>query len=86
LEAGDLNTLCTNLFNSLEAPVVAEYPAIGTLVARLQSLGALGARMTGSGAACFGIWPTEEEARVAAEEMRKHCGTVFVTTTVKHVR
>ena len=86
LAAGDLNTLCANLFNSLEAPVVEAYPAIGTLVARLQGLGALGARMTGSGAACFGIWPTVEAARVAAEEMRKHCGTVFVTAPVKSIR
>ena len=83
LEADDLQGVCSQLFNSLEAPVVAEYPRIGELVARLQSLGALGARMTGSGAACFGIWPTVEAAQVAAEEMRKHCPTVFVTGPVK---
>jgi 4-diphosphocytidyl-2-C-methyl-D-erythritol kinase len=82
LEQGDLDAVCGNLFNSLEAPVVAEYPPIGTLIRRLQELGALGVRMTGSGAACFGIWPTVEEAEAAAAELRKRWAAVFVTTPV----
>ena len=85
LQQGDLQGLCDGIFNSLEAPVAAQYPAIADLVQRLQSLGAMGARMTGSGAACFGIWTTVEEAEAAAEEMRKYCPTVFVTTPVKGV-
>ena len=85
LQQSDLQGVCDGIFNSLEAPVVAEYPAISALVQRLQSLGAMGARMTGSGAACFGIWPTVAEAEAAAEEMRKHCAIVFVTTPVKGV-
>ena len=62
--------------------MVAEYPPIGTLIRRLQELGALGVRMTGSGAACFGIWPTVEEAEAAAAELRKRWAAVFVTTPV----
>lgn len=85
LEQQDLQGLCSTLFNALEAPVAAEYPAIGALVRRLEDLGAAGARMTGSGAACFGIWPTLAEAEAAAAEMRKHCHTVFVTGPVKGV-
>lgn len=83
LAQNDLQGVCESLFNALEAPVVEEYPAITRLVQKLQELGAMGARMTGSGAACFGIWPTREEAEAAATEMRKHCNLVFVTGPVK---
>ena len=85
LAQGDLQGLCDGIFNSLEAPVAAEYPAIGELVQKLQQLGAMGARMTGSGAACFGIWPTVKDAEAAAAQMRKLCPTVFVTRPVKGV-
>lgn len=85
LAQGDLQGLCDGIFNSLEAPVAAEYPAIGELVQKLQQLGAMGARMTGSGAACFGIWPTLKDAEAAATQMRKLCPTVFVTRPVKGV-
>lgn len=81
----DLAALGTEMFNSLEAPVVQEYPVIGALVERLWSLGALGARMTGSGAACFGIWSDKASAEAAAVELRKHCPTVFVAGPVKGV-
>ena len=36
------------------------------ILERLRKAGALGASMTGSGACCFGLFPTEEEAVRAA--------------------
>lgn len=79
LDRGDLAGLCGGMYNSLEGPVAGSYQKIGQLIDGLNRAGALGARMTGSGAAVFGIWEREADARRAAEAMGKQCGTVFVT-------
>lgn len=67
IQKGDLRALFANTGNDLEAPVIEAYPVIGELKKQLLSLGALGAMMTGSGSALFGIFPDENKARQAAE-------------------
>lgn len=53
--------------NDLEPPARAVAPAIGDLLAALSGTdGCLLARMSGSGATCFGIYATEGQARSAA--------------------
>ncbi|PJE31825.1 4-diphosphocytidyl-2-C-methyl-D-erythritol kinase [Pseudooceanicola antarcticus] len=56
----------SSLRNDLEGPAMALEPAIG---AALSALGALPlcllARMSGSGASCFALFPTQEAARTA---------------------
>lgn len=53
--------------NDLEAPAVTLAPAIGTVLTALRALpGVLLARMSGSGATCFALFATAEEARAAA--------------------
>lgn len=66
---GDLDTLCQTLENALEEPAVALVPEIGELRERLLALGAVGARMTGSGSAVFGLFRTQEEAEAAAKAL-----------------
>lgn len=85
LEQGDLPQVCRSLYNSLETPVAGCYGKIGELIRRLQEAGALGARMTGSGAAVFGVWEDAAAAEAAAKEMKQHCGTVLVTTPMGRV-
>ena len=59
------------LRNDLQAPAIALCPAIGTALAALAtSPDCLLARMSGSGATCFGLFPTPEAARQAVERMR----------------
>jgi 4-diphosphocytidyl-2-C-methyl-D-erythritol kinase len=59
--------------NDLEAPATALCPEIGTVLGRLRtSDGCKLARMSGSGATCFGLYPDEvtataSAARIAAE-------------------
>jgi len=53
--------------NDLEASVVARKEKVRELLERLRAAGALAAAMTGSGAACFGIFASEEKARRARE-------------------
>ena len=60
--------------NDLEAPARALAPAIGkTLSFLAQRPGALGARMSGSGATCFALFPSAEGAR-RTERAARSCG------------
>ncbi|NOG69127.1 4-(cytidine 5'-diphospho)-2-C-methyl-D-erythritol kinase [Roseicella sp. DB1501] len=55
------------LRNDLEAPAIALCPQVATVLAALRSLpGCLLARMSGSGATCFGLFPDAAAARAAA--------------------
>jgi 4-diphosphocytidyl-2-C-methyl-D-erythritol kinase len=62
--AGDVAAL---VGNDLEESVVKRREAVGELIERLRSAGALAAAMTGSGAAVFGIFATEARALKARE-------------------
>jgi 4-diphosphocytidyl-2-C-methyl-D-erythritol kinase len=56
--------------NDLEAPAIKLAPAVGDLLAALGTLaGCRLARMSGSGATCFGVFDGAAEARSAAEEV-----------------
>lgn len=69
LQAGDAQALAPVLFNALEAPAVANVPDIAVIKEKLLSLGALGACMTGSGSAVFGLFPDAESAAQAEEAL-----------------
>lgn len=81
-ESGDLSHLLAWLAgqrNDLQPPAIAACPAIA------EALGALAdaacARMSGSGSACFGIYPDMDRARVAAARIgRDHPGWWTVAT------
>ena len=78
LERGDLQGVADHLYNALEGPVGGEKPLILRLRESLLKNGALGARMTGSGSAVFGIFETQEQADLAASQARRLCRSVFV--------
>lgn len=52
--------------NDLEAPAVSIAPAIASCLAALRHSGAALARMSGSGATCFGLYPSRQDAARAA--------------------
>jgi 4-diphosphocytidyl-2-C-methyl-D-erythritol kinase len=69
--AGELAELLAKRRNDLEAAARQLAPAIADALARLAALpGALLARMTGSGAACFAIFPSRAQASRGAEILR----------------
>lgn len=78
LERGELKAVADNLYNGLERPVGGKKPLILRIREVLLQNGALGARMTGSGSAVFGIFDTGERARQAADQTKKLCRDVFV--------
>lgn len=70
------------LYNSLEEPVEHMFPRIAQLRKRLLELGALGARMTGSGSAVFGLFETKEQAQAACAGLRSLCRETYVAAAL----
>lgn len=67
--------------NDLQAPAIAFAPQIGKCLDLLERSGAAFARMSGSGATCFGIYATVDEAARGVERMRAENGSWFVVAT-----
>jgi 4-diphosphocytidyl-2-C-methyl-D-erythritol kinase len=66
-DAGDLAAFLHSTRNDLEPPARATAPVIGDVLAALAATPAcLLARMSGSGATCFGLYATEPQAHAAA--------------------
>lgn len=59
-----------DLGNDLEAPACAIAPIVPKVLSRLEDEGAVLARMSGSGATCFGLFESAETAERAARTIR----------------
>lgn len=58
--------------NDLEPPAIAQAPTIRAVLDALRDTrGCLLARMSGSGASCFGMYQTQAEAEAAAQSLRR---------------
>ncbi len=72
--APDMDQLLTALkasSNDLEAPAISLFPAIGDVLSAIRTTrGNLLARMSGSGATCFGIYDSADAAENANAELR----------------
>ena len=69
----DIHSYCKGFFNIFEEVVESERPEITRIKDILRSHGVLGALMTGSGTAVFGIFDSDDKATAAADEL-KHIG------------
>lgn len=68
--------------NDLEAPAVAVAPVVAEVIATLTALpGCLMARMSGSGATCFGLFPDPLAAAAAAASLRRQRAGWWVADT-----
>ena len=76
IRAGDLDAVCAAAGNALEECSGARDNE--AIKAALRQHGAVTALMTGSGAAVFGVFPTEEAARGAAEALKAQWPQVYV--------
>ncbi len=68
---GDLKTLGEQLGNSLEPAASERLPKIRQYHGRLMEAGALGASMTGSGSAVFGLFKDEAAAKSAQSKIQE---------------
>ncbi len=69
------------LANDLQAPVARRHPEITAIVEALRRAGAVGAAMTGSGSAVFGLF-SEAHAVKAARRLRRPDWLVLVSRTL----
>ena len=71
-DAGALTGWLTAQRNDLQAPAMVQVPAIGAVLAALGAQpGCTLARMSGSGATCFGLFSSRAAARVAAAALAR---------------
>jgi 4-diphosphocytidyl-2-C-methyl-D-erythritol kinase len=68
MKKGDLTEVATKMYNKFELATPEETGSL-SLVRTLLTLGAIGARMSGSGASVFGVFPDEEAARAAFDKL-----------------
>jgi 4-diphosphocytidyl-2-C-methyl-D-erythritol kinase len=70
------------LFNSMERPAFAKYPAIPVLLESLRERFGVRARMSGSGSACYALLAEGADARPIEEAVREAWGrTAFILDT-----
>ncbi len=69
LEADDLPGAARRMFNVFEDVLDRRQNTIGEIKGRLLSLGAVGAAMTGTGSAVFGVFSDEDAAAAAHREL-----------------
>ena len=83
IKEGDIDGIVGRLGNVLEDVTIKGYKEVATIKEAVHASGALGALMTGSGSAVFGIYGSSEEAKEAAKALKKHplIRYVFETTT-----
>ena len=83
LQAGDLPGVARRLYNVFEDALPERYAAkVEQVKYILIEHGALGAAMSGTGSAVFGLFEREEQAKAACEELRGLYPETFLTQTV----
>ena len=68
--------------NDLQPPAIAVAPVIAEVLRDLTNTGASFARMSGSGATCFGLFATQAEADAAAAQLLLHHPQWYVQATL----
>lgn len=68
--AGDMAAWLAEQRNDLQGPAVAAAPVIAKVLGAVSNTGALLARMSGSGATVFGLFPDIAQAEIAATHLR----------------
>lgn len=82
LERKSVGDICANMGNDLEKCIASVYPQVDQIKHKLHQLGAVGAMMTGSGSAVFGIFDNIGLAQRAADVLKKPKQRVFVCRPV----
>ncbi|MDO4983776.1 MAG: 4-(cytidine 5'-diphospho)-2-C-methyl-D-erythritol kinase [Eubacteriales bacterium] len=74
LEAGDLYSVCRRMFNVFETVEDRRMRPVGEIKSILLDKGAIGAIMTGTGSAVFGVFDDREKAESTVEGLKKEFG------------
>jgi 4-diphosphocytidyl-2-C-methyl-D-erythritol kinase len=79
IKQGNIDKISRLLYNTLEEVVIHQYPVIKRLKEELLKAGALGALMSGSGSAIFGIVKTKLAAINIYDKLKGGDVLIFVT-------
>ncbi|MCQ4088951.1 4-(cytidine 5'-diphospho)-2-C-methyl-D-erythritol kinase [Saccharibacillus sp. JS10] len=82
LEQGSFTDVCGTLGNVLEDVTLKLYPGVARLKQVMESLGADGVLMSGSGPTVFGLVNKEEKARRICNGLRGFCEEVYAVRTL----
>lgn len=84
IREGSLQGILERMENVLETVTIPAHPVIEVIKKRMRELGAADSLMSGSGPTVFGVFPDEEGAKKAYEQMRQDglAKQIFLTTPV----
>ena len=82
LEAGDVKALSCRMFNVFEDVLDRRTTDINNIKSSLLGFGAMGAAMSGTGSAVFGLFPNQELADWAAVSLRPLHRETYATKTI----
>lgn len=77
VSSGDMAQWSASLVNDFEGPILARYPETRRARTHLLESGAVYASLSGSGSAVFGMFDSEESARIAASSGASVHGSVW---------
>ena len=81
----DLTKVALSLYNVFADLSREDYPVIGQLLETLESKGALGACMSGTGSAVFGLFGNESAAREALKALSGFAKTFLTRPIAKEM-
>ncbi len=79
---GDLEKVAANVYNVFDPLVTDEHLEMNYIKSVMNSYGALGFQMTGSGSAIFGIMPSFEYAAVVCNMLKENYPDIFLSMPV----
>ncbi|MBP3360051.1 MAG: 4-(cytidine 5'-diphospho)-2-C-methyl-D-erythritol kinase [Clostridia bacterium] len=82
LRSAAAENVAAELCNVMEPPACEKYPVIGEIKKKMLSCGALGAAMTGSGSAVFGIFASKRSADAAVSHFSGDFKNIYSVTTI----
>lgn len=85
LESGSLAEVARRMYNVFEDVPDRRHSAIGEIKSSLLDLGALGAVMTGTGSAVFGLFDNEDKAKAAREVLGRDYRSCYIAKNVPEV-
>lgn len=83
LHSGDLRGICVRMYNVFEEVLPRRCSEIGEIKGALCDLGALGAMMTGTGSAVFGLFDDSEKAAAAYKTLSRHYHECYLTRPIR---
>ena len=79
LDSGDISAVARRMHNVFESFLPRRYGEVHTIKGKLLDFGSLGAVMTGTGSAVFGVFDSEKKAKAAFEHLKGGYRDVFLS-------